>query len=60
MRLKFHKRRVVKFTSQIIPRAKPCGTENIFVGRNEVKASKANNLKITKGALKFFSRINET
>ena len=26
MRLKFHKRSAVKFTSRIIPHAKPCGT----------------------------------
>jgi len=29
----------------------------IFVSCNEAKTSKANNLKVTIGALKFFSRI---
>jgi hypothetical protein len=28
-----------------------------FAGRNETKTSKANNLKVTKSAWKFFSRI---
>jgi hypothetical protein len=31
-----------------------------FVSRNETKTSKANNLKVTIGALKFVSRINDT
>jgi ribosomal protein L18E len=41
------------------PKIAGCSGNNpyIFVSCNETKTSKANNLKVTIGALKFFSRI---
>ena len=46
MRLKFHKRSVVKFASRIIPHAKPCGIENIFVDELPQERSDAGSSRV--------------
>ena len=48
MRFQYDKCSAVRLVSRIIPHAKSCGTEDIFVGRNETQISQAQCSEICK------------